>query len=198
MLHWALYNVKYTSVKINTIFYRTHRKNSPDFSVLWQGGTFLIEKLPKLLFGIHLSNTHCINNDAVWSFSIHQTECPKTNQVLVTLSQMQCGILHVFKIQQVLSKSEKSSLPNVKERFTRCFDLSAGLFMNMFLNTQFYKCIMYTRVLSTPTSIQKFFIVYDGETYCWYSFMKLWITTMFMIQLHFTTSLSSSLRETFC
>ena len=87
------------------------------------------------------------DNDAVLSFSIHRTECPKTNQVLVTLSQMQCGILHVFKIQQVLSKSEKSSLPNVKERFTRCFDLSAGLFMNMFLNTQFYKCIMYTRVL---------------------------------------------------
>ena len=165
--------------------------------MLWQGGTFLIEKLPKLLVGIYTYQTPIASdNDAVWSFNIHRTECPKTNQVLATLSQMQCGILHVFKIQQGLSKSEKSSLPNVKERFTRCFDLSAGLFMNMFLNTQFYKCIMYTRVLHT-TSIQKFFIVYDGETYCWYSFMKLWITTMFIIQLHYTTSLSSSLRETF-
>ena len=168
MLHWALYNVKYTSVKIKTIFYRTHKKNSPDFSVLWQGGTFLIEKLLKLLLVYTYQTPIAADNDAVWSFSIHRTECPKTNQVLATLSQMQCGILHVFKIQQGLSKSEKSSLPNVKERFTRCFDLSAGLFMNMFLNTQFYKCIMYTRVLYT-TSIQKFFIVYDGETYCWYS-----------------------------
>ena len=150
------------------IFTRHTGKIPQTFLVPWQGCIFLIEKLPKRLVGIHLSNANCI----IQCCSLVIQHTPKTNQVLVTLSQMQCGILHVFKIQQVLSKSEKSSLPNVKERFTRCFDLSAGLFMNMFLNTQFYKCIRYTRVLHT-TSIQKFFIVYDGETYCWYSFMKL-------------------------